>query len=226
MSHPAALLCWHARCRPCSFRPLPQDEARSKFAAAEGDLVTHLNVWRAWLERGKDPRWCYRHFLNHSSLLKASEVQQQLVGHMRRMRLPLTSCNGDMEVLRRTIVQVRGTAPGPLFLCLSEGLTILRCHPKGMFINAACFDRIEYNPLSPESDPGTNVYRLIRPLPKGHQGVNLRIHNSSVLFRSRPPCVVFTQVQQSDDGWFEMQGVTAIKPEWLSELAPHVYCRR
>ena len=35
----------------------PQDEARSKFAAAEGDLVTSLNVWRAWLERGKDHRW-------------------------------------------------------------------------------------------------------------------------------------------------------------------------
>jgi ATP-dependent RNA helicase DDX35 len=54
----------------------------------------------------------------------------------------------------------------------------------------------------------------------------MRIHNSSVLFRSRPPCVVFTSVQQTDDGWFEMQGVTAIQPEWLTEAAPHLYVRR
>jgi hypothetical protein len=35
-----------------------KDEARGRFSAAEGDLVTNLNVWRAWLERGKDHRWC------------------------------------------------------------------------------------------------------------------------------------------------------------------------
>ena len=34
-------------------------------------------------------------------------------------------------------------------------------------MNAACFDRVEYNPLSGDSDPGINVYRLVRPLPKG-----------------------------------------------------------
>jgi len=60
----------------------------------------------------------------------------------------------------------------------------------------------------------------------GHQGVRLRVHNSSVLFRSRPPCVVFASVQQTDDGWFEMQGVTAVLPEWLTEVAPHMYHRR
>ena len=35
-----------------------------------------------------------------------SQVQQQLVSHMRRLGLPLTSCGGDMEVLRKAIVQV------------------------------------------------------------------------------------------------------------------------
>ena len=37
-----------------------------------------------------------------------AQVQQQLVSHMRRLGLPLTSCNGDMEVLRKAIVQVGG----------------------------------------------------------------------------------------------------------------------
>lgn len=33
------------------------DAAKAKFAAAEGDLVTFLNVHRAWLQHGKSHRW-------------------------------------------------------------------------------------------------------------------------------------------------------------------------
>jgi ATP-dependent RNA helicase DDX35 len=33
------------------------DAAKAQFAAAEGDLVTFLNVHRAWLENGKSHRW-------------------------------------------------------------------------------------------------------------------------------------------------------------------------
>jgi ATP-dependent RNA helicase DDX35 len=33
------------------------EEAKAKFAAAEGDLVAFLNVHRAWLEHGKSHRW-------------------------------------------------------------------------------------------------------------------------------------------------------------------------
>lgn len=33
------------------------DACKAKFAAAEGDLVTYLNVHRAWLEHGKSHRW-------------------------------------------------------------------------------------------------------------------------------------------------------------------------
>jgi ATP-dependent RNA helicase DDX35 len=33
------------------------DAAKAKFAAAEGDPVTFLNVHRAWLEHGRSHRW-------------------------------------------------------------------------------------------------------------------------------------------------------------------------
>jgi ATP-dependent RNA helicase DDX35 len=33
------------------------EEAKQKFAAAEGDLAAFLNVHRAWLEHGKSHRW-------------------------------------------------------------------------------------------------------------------------------------------------------------------------
>lgn len=55
--------------------------------------------------------------------------------------------------------------------------------------------------------------------------LKLRIHPSSVLFRTQPQLVVFLSCQQNDEGWYEMQGVTAIQPDWLTELAPGVFQR-
>jgi ATP-dependent RNA helicase DDX35 len=55
--------------------------------------------------------------------------------------------------------------------------------------------------------------------------LRLRIHANSVLARVRPEWVVFTNVQQSDSGWYEMQGVTAIQPDWLLQEAGHFYHR-
>jgi ATP-dependent RNA helicase DDX35 len=119
-------------------------------------------------------------------------------------------------------------------------------------MNAVVFERTDYNPLAPEADPGTHVYRLVRPLgggltsssttaanPSGDKRrrlavdagsdgsspglVRMRIHAGSVLGRCRPEWAVFTSVQQSDAGWFEMQGVTAIQQSWLLQAAPHYY---
>jgi hypothetical protein len=56
--------------------------------------------------------------------------------------------------------------------------------------------------------------------------LKLRIHPSSVLFRTQPQLVVFLSCQQNDEGWYEMQGVTAIQPDWLTELAPGVFQKR
>ena len=59
------------------------------------------------------------------------------------------------------------------------------------------------------------------------QSVRLRMHPSSVLFRSRPQWCVFSEVQQSDGGAYEMQGVTAVpEPQMLVEAAPHMYSRK
>jgi ATP-dependent RNA helicase DDX35 len=47
-----------------------------------------------------------------------------------------------------------------------------------------------------------------------------------VLMRTRPQLVLFLRCQQNDEGWYEMQNVTSIEPEWLTEVAPGVYQRR
>ncbi|KAG2488343.1 hypothetical protein HYH03_013033 [Edaphochlamys debaryana] len=181
------------------------DEAKARFAAAEGDAVTLLNVHRAWRASGRSAAWAHRNFLQPSSLFRADEAREQLLGLLRRHGLlpggqPPPSADRDMDPVRRAMAA-------------------------GLFMNAAVFERTEYNPLAPESDPGKNVYRLVRYTAQKTAPLKLRIHPSSVLFRSTPPCVVFHTVQQADSGWFEMQGVTSVDPSWLPELAPHMYHR-
>ena len=55
--------------------------------------------------------------------------------------------------------------------------------------------------------------------------LKLRVHPSSVLFRTQPQLLLFLGCQQNEEGWYEMTGVTAIQPEWLTELAPGVFQR-
>lgn len=53
--------------------------------------------------------------------------------------------------------------------------------------------------------------------------VKLRIHPSSVLFLCRPSWLVFNTVEQDSSGVFSMRDVSSVKPEWLAELASHLY---
>ncbi|GFR45043.1 hypothetical protein Agub_g6414, partial [Astrephomene gubernaculifera] len=193
------------------------EDAKSRFASAEGDAVTLLNVHRGWRGSGRSAAWAHRHMLNPSALFRADTARDQLLGALRRSGLlsadtPPPSCEGDMERVCRALAS-------------------------GLFPHAAVFEGTQHNPLAPESDPGVHCYRLLRYTAAGQRAhpLKLRIHASSVLCRSTPSCVVFAAVQQQagagrssssssgGGGWFEMQGVTAIRPEWLPEIAPHMF---
>lgn len=40
------------------------DEARNKFAHQDGDHLTMLNAFNAYMSKNGDPDWCYKSFLN------------------------------------------------------------------------------------------------------------------------------------------------------------------
>jgi len=49
---------------------------------AEGDLVTYLNVWKAWEAAGRSGRWAHRHLINHRTMLRAADIRRQLLQHL------------------------------------------------------------------------------------------------------------------------------------------------
>lgn len=45
---------------------------------AEGDLISYLNVWRAWEESGRSKKWAVAHRVMHRSLLHAADIRSQV----------------------------------------------------------------------------------------------------------------------------------------------------
>ncbi|KAI3425228.1 hypothetical protein D9Q98_008996 [Chlorella vulgaris] len=183
------------------------DEAKARFAVAEGDLVSYLNVWRAWEESKRSKKWAVANHVMHRSLLRAADIRSQLQAHLRRLGFKQASAlegatsfdhDQELDIVRKALAA-------------------------GMFINAARLTEETQVKLADQSDTGAAIYRLVRSAGGDAAAVKLRIHHSSVLFRCRPAWVCFYAAEQNDTGWYEMRDVLAIESGWLTELAGHVY---
>ncbi|XP_024156524.1 probable pre-mRNA-splicing factor ATP-dependent RNA helicase DEAH9 isoform X1 [Rosa chinensis] len=79
------------------------DEAKLNFAAAEGDHVSFLNVYKAFLQSGKSSQWCHKNFVNYQAMKKVLEIREQLRRTARRLGIDLKSCERDTVVVRKAI---------------------------------------------------------------------------------------------------------------------------
>jgi ATP-dependent RNA helicase DDX35 len=186
------------------------DAAKAQFAVGQGDLLTYLNVWQGWEESGRNKKWSYTNFVSHRSMLRVSDVRNQLLSHLRRNGLPVRgpALVAGMGVEAKSQVLER----------------LLKSLTSGLFVNAARLTEEMNVNVANSEDTGVGVYRLVR----GGAGspaatVKLCIHPSSILFRCKPKWVCFVSAQQTDSGWYEMQELVSIESEWLSEVAPHFF---
>lgn len=80
------------------------DEIKLRFAAAEGDHVSFLNVYKGFLNSGKSSQWCYKNFINYQAMKKVIDIREQLSRLLRRLGIPLKSCGRDTEALRKAVI--------------------------------------------------------------------------------------------------------------------------
>lgn len=89
------------------FRPKDRaeesDAAREKFFVPESDHLTLLNVYQQWKANQYRGDWCNDHFLQVKGLRKAREVRSQLLDILKTLKIPLTSCGMDWDVVRKAI---------------------------------------------------------------------------------------------------------------------------
>ena len=97
------------------------DSARRKFAADEGDHLTLLNAYQAFVAKGKkEMRWCRDNLLNFKSMTKAVSVRNQLRRYLERFGIDVA------ESLAK-----RGTDLS------TKNENIRKCLTTGFFANAA-----------------------------------------------------------------------------------------
>lgn len=98
------------------------ESARRKFAVEEGDHLTLLNVYQAFVTKGrKDSKWCRDNFLNYKSMTRAVSVRAQLKRYLERFGI-------DVE---------ETLAPNKVDGVFSKGEQIRKCLTLGYFAHAA-----------------------------------------------------------------------------------------
>ncbi|XP_076916304.1 pre-mRNA-splicing factor ATP-dependent RNA helicase DEAH7-like [Bidens hawaiensis] len=89
------------------FRPKDRaeesDAAREKFFVPESDHLTLLNVYQQWKANQYRGDWCNDHYLQVKGLKKAREVRSQLLDILKTLKIPLTSCGPDWDIVRKAI---------------------------------------------------------------------------------------------------------------------------
>ena len=75
-----------------------------KFSVLEGDHLTLINVYRAFLRSNKSSHWCHENFLNYKALCRVERIRNQLISLLKRYELPIISCGNDDEAIRKCII--------------------------------------------------------------------------------------------------------------------------
>ncbi|TLD39738.1 ATP dependent RNA helicase [Venturia nashicola] len=100
------------------------ESARRKFAVEEGDHLTLLNVYQAFITKGKkDAKWCHTNYINYKSMTRAVSIRNQLRRYLEKFGIDVTESLGAPDVLR---------VGGP-----DKAEQIRRCLTTGYFAHAA-----------------------------------------------------------------------------------------
>ncbi len=98
------------------------ETSRRKFAVEEGDHITLLNIYEAFVTRGrKDSKWCRDNLLNHKSMVRAVSIRAQLKRYLERFGINVE------ETLRPS------KSPNEF----NKGEQIRKCLTAGYFAHAA-----------------------------------------------------------------------------------------
>ncbi|PGH31326.1 ATP-dependent RNA helicase DDX35 [[Emmonsia] crescens] len=121
------------------------ESTRRKFAVDEGDHITYLNVYQAFVTKGKkDSKWCRDNYLNYRSMLKAVSIRAQLKRYLERFGIQVdkslsSSSPAPPEQIQRCLTtgyfaHAAKMQPDGSFKPISGDIT-LHAHPSSLMFN-------------------------------------------------------------------------------------------
>jgi ATP-dependent RNA helicase DDX35 len=173
------------------------ETARRKFAAEEGDHLTLLNVYQAFVTKGrKEAKFCKENYLNFRSMTRAVSIRAQLKRYLERFGI-----NVEESLSHDANKTPLGSNAG-----LYKGEAIRRCLTTGFFAHAA--------KMQPDG-----TFRNVAG------GTILHAHPSSLMFNRKADWVIFHEVMEMRDKTY-IREVSKIEKSWLVEYAPEFYKMR
>jgi ATP-dependent RNA helicase DDX35 len=125
-----------------------EESSRRKFAVEEGDQLTMLNVYQAFVTKGKkDAGWCRRHHLNYKSMLRAVSVRTQLKRYLERFGVNVDESLASTDTADNVSEQIQRCLTTGFFAHAARmqadgtfrtvrGGTVLHAHPSSlMFVS-------------------------------------------------------------------------------------------
>ena len=186
------------------------ESSRRKFAVEEGDHLTLLNVYQAFVKKGrKDAKWCRDNHLNYKSLTKAVSIRGQLRRNLERFGIAVDetlgsiSHNGSARSTLNVAEQIRRCLSSGYFAHAAKmqpdgtfqsvnGRVTLHAHPTSlMFVSAATY----------ETDP-SSVLTLLK--------------------NRKADYVIFHEMLETGNKIF-IRDITKIEKQWLLDYAPEFY---
>jgi ATP-dependent RNA helicase DDX35 len=169
------------------------ETSRRKFAAEEGDHLTLLNAYQAFVTKGrKESKFCRDNHLNFKSMTRALSIRAQLKRYLERFGI-----NVD-ETLSNNANKQPLAVGSP-----DKGEQIRRCLTAGFFAHAA--------KMQPDG-----TFRNVAG------GTILHAHPSSLMFNRKADWVIFHEVMETGNKIF-IRDITKIEKGWLLEYAPGFY---
>lgn len=176
------------------------ETSRRKFAAEEGDHLTYLNVYQAFVTKGKkEARWCHQHNLNHKSMMRAVSIRAQLKRYLERLGVTFT--DESMNVPNPSDVS-RSNKSGPLATASDTTPTtrILKALTSGFFANVARMN----------SADGT-----FRPLVSSKQSsLVMHAHPTSLMFNRKADYVIFHEILETGEKAY-IKDVSKVEKAWI-----------
>lgn len=90
------------------FRPKDKrqeaDHRKARFHHPYGDHLTLLNVYKRWQENHYSKTFCRDNYLHERQLKYAKNIKTQLISIFKKMNLEISTCHGDINLIRRALV--------------------------------------------------------------------------------------------------------------------------
>lgn len=90
--------------RACGTRELWSNELLTKICVSDGDLLSYLNIFNAFVQNNKAQKWAERRSLNYDALINATEIAVRLERHLRKLGYRIAaSKSSHMEPILKSV---------------------------------------------------------------------------------------------------------------------------